>query len=330
MVDAWENGDPGIAALQAAYGNLMKVYYYCLDQDYRGWFENEFYWANASYQLDPEYQLISGIKWNEEEGTYEVEKSYRRSVIDPETGERVGDRRNSVAGLLEDAEALLADEEKLEEYCMEYFIETACDGEDPWKAFEKDQKKIATVTANLAKYKAVENAYVASVEDRNTTHAAWVLAKIEELVADGLYKIEREEYLALKDLANEGVWVYDPEYKIYAEVYGIENEDGEHMGEFTFIPIAMEIENLEKDNERLEQKNEDLKQLLSDGKTALAVVNEALDQIIDTLKEAIDIWTAIANKYKAIMNGYLGIVDEADVEGETGPLDGEGEGDDEE
>ena len=59
-------------------------------------------------------------------------------------------------------------------------------------------------------------------------------------------------------------------------------------------------------------------------------MNEILDQKIAVLSEEVAIKAAIALKYKEIMNAYLGITDEEDVEGETGPLDGEGEGDDEE
>ena len=55
----------------------------------------------------------------------------------------------------------------------------------------------------------------------------------------------------------------------------------------------------------------------------------SIDELLEKVKEALDIWNAIANKYKAIMNAYLDIVPN-DENGETGPLDGEGEGDDEE
>ena len=73
-----------------------------------------------------------------------------------------------------------------------------------------------------------------------------------------------------------------------------------------------------------------LQEALSKGKVALQVVIDAFDAELAVLDEKIDLYTKLAATYKGIMNALLGIVDEADVEGETGPLDGEGEGDDEE
>ena len=54
-------------------------------------------------------------------------------------------------------------------------------------------------------------------------------------------------------------------------------------------------------------------------------MNEILDQKIAVLSEEVTIKAAIALKYKEIMNAYLGITDEEEVEGETTPLDGEGD-----
>ena len=71
-----------------------------------------------------------------------------------------------------------------------------------------------------------------------------------------------------------------------------------------------------------------LQNALKYGKVALQYVLEAYDEEIAELDEKLEFWSILAEKYKAIMNIYLGIVENA--EGETGPLDGEGEGDDEE
>jgi hypothetical protein len=60
------------------------------------------------------------------------------------------------------------------------------------------------------------------------------------------------------------------------------------------------------------------------------VVLDAFDAELAVIDEEIALQTKIAETYKAIMNGWLGIVDDEDVNGETGPVDGEGEGDDEE
>ena len=71
-----------------------------------------------------------------------------------------------------------------------------------------------------------------------------------------------------------------------------------------------------------------LQEALKVGKVTLQVVLEAFDAELAVIDEEIALQTKIAETYKAIMNGWLGIV--PNDESETGPLDGEGEGDDEE
>ena len=71
-----------------------------------------------------------------------------------------------------------------------------------------------------------------------------------------------------------------------------------------------------------------LQEVLKQGKISLQVVLASYDEELAMLDEKIDLYTKLAAIYKGIMNANLGIVEES--EGETGPLDGEGEGDDEE
>jgi hypothetical protein len=71
-----------------------------------------------------------------------------------------------------------------------------------------------------------------------------------------------------------------------------------------------------------------LQEVLKQGKISLQVVLASYDEELAMLDEQIDLYTKLAAIYKGIMNANLGIVEES--EGETGPLDGEGEGDDEE
>ena len=228
-------------------------------------------------------------------------------------------------------------------------------------------EKIEKATKGLAEKKAVEAAYVASVENRNTTHAAWVDAQIETIVAEAAYELALEEYNALKAIQDEGIWVYDPDAKIFVEVYGedavVTGEIRDAVNGFTLVPIAKEIERIEGTTDVLHEMignliftsitegempdfdeieieidtqsiaglsfaKKLLQEALKQGKLGLQVVIAAFDEELAVLDEKIQVYSAIAEKFKAVMNAYLGIVDNA--EGETGPLDGEGEGDDEE
>lgn len=367
LYEAWQKAeDDSDYIMGAAMANLRKVYWQCANQDHRGRFSNQFYWVNASYQVDPEYQFISGYEWDAENETYVLIKKYFRSrTVD---GEEVPNYRRSLAGRIEIVEGILADEEKFAENCKEKYLNER-NMVDPYDVYAAMLDKIDEATKGLAEKKAVEAAYVATVKNRNTTHAAWVDAQIETIVAEAAYELALEEYNALKAIQDEGIWVYDPDAKIFVEVYG---EDAEVSGEirdavngFTLVPIAKEIERLEGTTDVLHEMignliftsitegempdfdeieieidtqsiaglsfaKKLLQEALKQGKLGLQVVIAAFDEELAVLDEKIQVYSAIAEKYKAIMNAYLGIVDEADVEGETGPLDGDGEGDDEE
>ena len=71
-----------------------------------------------------------------------------------------------------------------------------------------------------------------------------------------------------------------------------------------------------------------LQEALKVGKVTLQVVLDAFDAELAVIDEQIALQTKVAETYKAIMNAWLGIV--PNDESETAPLDGEGEGDDEE
>ncbi len=366
LYEAWQKAeDDSDYIMGAAMANLRKVYWQCANQDHRGRFSNDFFWVNASYQVDPEYQFISGYEWDAENETYVLIKKYFRSrtrTIDGEEVE-VPNYRRSLGGRIEIAEAILADEEEFAENCKKAYIGN---GVDPHDVYAAMLEKIEKATKGLAEKKAVEAAYVASVENRNTTHAAWVDAQIETIVAKAVYELALEEYNALKAIQDEGIWVYDPDAKIFEQVYDREPRlgDGEirdFENDFTLVPIAKEIERIEgttdvlhemignliftsitegemPDFDEIEIDTQSiaglsfakklLQEALKQGKLGLQVVIAAFDEELAVLDEKIQVYSAIAEKFKAVMNAYLGIVENA--EGETGPLDGEGEGDDEE
>ena len=365
LYEAWQKAeDDSDYIMGAAMANLKKVYWQCANQDHRGRFSNDFFWVNASYQVDPEYQFISGYEWDAENETYVLIKKYFRSrtrTIDGEEVE-VPNYRRSLAGRIEIAESILADEEKFAENCKKAYIGN---GVDPHDIYAAMLEKIDEATKGLAEKKAVEAAYVASVENRNTTHAAWVDAQIETIVAKAVYELALEEYNALKAIQDEGIWVYDPDAKIFVEVYGkdavVTEEIRDAVNGFTLVPIAKEIERIEgttdvlhemignliftsitegemPDFDEIEIDTQSiaglsfakklLQEALKQGKLGLQVVIAAFDEELAVLDEKIQVYSAIAEKFKAVMNAYLGIVENA--EGETGPLDGEGEGDDEE
>ena len=182
--------------------------------------------------------------------------------------------------------------------------------------------KAAQLMAKINAFKSYEKGYNDWVEDRMEASEAINEAKIATYDVTQEYNAAMAEYEAVEAVANEWFYVYDPHY----EIEGVYHD---HNG-FAKVPVAAEIERLEKENEELEAENEFLRNVLRDGKKVLSVVNEIIDQKIAVISDNIQIMVAIAAEYRGIMNAYLGITDEEDVEGETGPLDGEGEGDDEE
>ena len=363
LYEAWQKAEDNSEDIMSdAMTNLRKVYWQCANQDRNGRFNNQFYWVNASYQVDPEYQFISGYEWDAENETYVlVEKYFRSYTVD---GEEVPNYRRSLAGRIEIAEAILADEEQFAADCKEEYLEEY-GMVDPHVVYANMLDEIAEATNGLAEKKAVEPAYVASVENRNTAYAALVDAKIETIASKAIYDLAKDEFEALKAIQNEGIFVYDPDNDNA-------NEDG-----FVWITIAEEIEAIEgetallkdafsalsgvvaatansamdlsiNDSDAMTIIGEALKSLdtftkdglsiaelkaakivlqevLKQGKVSVQVVIDAFDEEIAELDEKIQVYTKIAETYKSIMNAYLGIADEAIV-----PDEEEIEGDDEE
>ena len=175
---------------------------------------------------------------------------------------------------------------------------------------------VAGIVATVNGYKANEAGYKAWVAEREAACEARAEATKAEFDARKAKNDANAEYVAARAALNGGV------------IYEIIDTDRNGKFDYVAVPINKAIEDLEDENEALEKQNERWYQTLKDGKVALGIVNEILDELLEKVKEALDIWNAIANKYKAIMNAYLDIV--PNDESETGPLDGEGEGDDEE
>ena len=193
------------------------------------------------------------------------------------------------------------------------------DAEKYWADDIKAYKStVATIVATVNGYKADEAGYKAWVAEREAACEARAEATKAEFDARKAKNDANAEYVAARAALNGGV------------IYEIIDTDRNGKFDYVAVPINKAIEDLEDENETLEKQNERWYQTLKDGKVALGVVNEILDELLEKVKEALDIWNAIANKYKAIMNAYLDIVPNEDENGETGPVDGEGEGDDEE
>jgi len=270
-------------------------------------------WILSNYHIDPNYEYIKEVKKGED-GKYAIVKEAAAILLgytktDATTGKTVGNPGESISyknialnKFIADEPARLAQEVKL----IQGRITPINEG-------------VAAVKAALKEFPAYEDEYNAWVEDRQEAFDAWNKAK-KDVYDANLVRYEAEaEFDAAKAAANGGV-VYEIDWR--------RGRDKDY--DYKKVSVNKAIKDLEDENEALEEQNDMLRQTLSDGKAALQVVNQIIDEVLERVQEAISIWNAIANKFKAIMNGYLGIVDEADVEGETGPLDGEGEGDDEE
>ena len=149
------------------------------------------------------------------------------------------------------------------------------------------------VTALLKKidaYKPLEAQYKTWVDQRNAADKAYNQARIDSFEANEDYIEAKANFEAVEAVANEYVWVYDPQTK-----------------DFVKVPVAKAIARLEAKNEELEAENEFLRNVLTDGETVLATVNQILDEKIEVISNNVKILTAIAGQYKAIMNSYLGI-----------------------
>jgi hypothetical protein len=270
--------------------------------------KRNFGWLISSYMVDPEATFVG---FDGEDHSI-AERLFGRRT------RRNNPYRNSLQWKVDDANNTI--EVELPEDLAKYTAEQNKNVED----FKADVADIMNVVNS---YKSFETGYQDWVAEREAAYEAYNETKIATWAAHDDKKAAEDEYEAINAVANEGIYVYDPKH----ELDGIEasrrsNGDSDYIK----ISIAKQIEILEEDNERLEGKVEFLRNVLKDGKKVLSVVNEILDQKIEVLSEEVAIKAAIALKYKALMNAYLGIDDEEEAEGETGPLDGEGEGDDEE
>ena len=223
----------------------------------------------------------------------------------------------------------------------------------------------AALMQQINGFKAYEAGYQSWVADREKAEAAFNEAKKAEFDAKVAYKEVEAEYEALEATANGYIWIYDPDndeanddkfvnVPVNEAIKQLEGDTkdlfvirgglmelagdalaatadqkvtGKEMGAILKDIAAINFENLNS-IAGLNFTKALLQEALKVGKVTLQVVLDAFDAELAVIDEEIDLQTKVAAVYKAIMNGWLGIVEES--EGETAPLDGEGEGDDEE
>lgn len=192
-------------------------------------------------------------------------------------------------------------------------------------------------------HKATEASYLEWVDERMEAAEDAIDAEKAEFDAKQVYILAKAEYDALEAIANEGMWIYDPE------------NDNANADGFVWITIKEEIEKLTGTtavlndcvlglvnaaaasidlsgnwkvnvsaaiNKLVQYANtynnsivelnvvkKVLETVLKYSDVAEEKVLEMLDTQLEWNEEMIDIWTALAAKYKDIMNAYLGIVD---------------------
>ena len=130
---------------------------------------------------------------------------------------------------------------------------------------------------------------------------------MDEFDAQIVYLLAQALYDGVKAVAEEGIWVYDPDEEI--NIVNATRQD-----DFVWVPVADAIKHFEAENADLEAENEYYRNVLTDGEKALATVNQILDEKIETISNNIKILAAVAQQYKAIMNAYLGIDETAATE----------------
>ena len=275
-----------------------------------------FSWAVSSYMVDPEATYLG----------FDGEDESIAELLFPRRGRQsrrnYNPYRNSLQWKVDNANNTI--EVVLPKQLADYT-------EDQMEDVEDLKEDVADIMAAVNAYKSTETGYQSWVEEREAAYDNYNEAKIARWAAEDAQEEAEIEYESIYAVANEGMYVYDPHHEL--DDFVDESDAARHSYQdraYVKISIAKQIELLEEDNERLEAKVEFLRNVLKDGKKVLSVVNEILDQKIAVLSEEVAIKAALAAQYREIMNAYLGITDEEDVEGETGPLDGEGEGDDEE
>ena len=315
----------------------------------------EFGWLLSNYHVDYTSTVLTP-----DGETVSVAEILFEEIYDDEEDEYVPDVTNSLQYKIDEAQAIIdAQPEEL--------AEAKAEAEKDLKNFEE---YLGRLIERVNGYKAYEAGYQSWVAERNAAEEAVNEAKKAAFDAEQVKDDAVALYEALDIVANEGMWIYNPDN----DTDGIINDE-----DFEWITIAEEIEKLEGKTallqdavkalssaasvavgaamdmsindedakaiieavlEDFDEFTEDgisiaelkaakkvLQEVLKQGKVGLQIVLEAFDEEIAELDEKIEVYTKIAGIYKAVMNAYLGIEDEAVVEE---PVDGEGEGDDEE
>ena len=353
------------AEAKSSWADLQKLYYgYNPDWifEYPDWallwndsetFDTaEFGWLNSNFQLDynatmlnqygeeeyigevlygdlwePDYDLEPGVIWDEDMDDFDWGFFY------PETGEEVVAIDYSLA------------------FAVKVLTE-AVNSADEFKAQAEEiakllvaakQAEVDEVLAAVNAHKATEASYLEWVEERLEAAEDAIDAEKAEFDAKQVYILAKAEYDALEAIANEGMWIYDPE------------NDNANADGFVWITIKEEIEKLvgttavlndcvlglvnaaaasidlsgnwkvnvsaainklvqyaNTYNNSIVELNvvkKVLETVLKYSDVAEEKVLEMLDTQLEWNEEMIDIWTALAAKYKDIMNAYLGIVD---------------------
>ena len=311
----------------------------------------EFGWLLSNYHVDYTSTVLTP------DGETVSVAEFLFEIYDDEEDEWVPDVTNSLQYKIDEAQAIIdAQPEEL--------AEAKAEAEEDLKNFEE---YLGRLIERVNGYKAYEAGYQSWVAERNAAEEAVNEAKKAAFDAEQVKDDAVALYEALDIVANEGMWIYNPDN----DTDGIINDE-----DFEWITIAEEIEKLEGKTallqdavkalssaagvavgaamdmsindedakaiieavlEDFDEITEDgisiaelkaakkvLEEVLKQGKVGLQIVLEAFDEEIAELDEKIEVYTKIAGIYKAVMNAYLGIEDE-DVAGETGPLDGEGD-----
>ena len=311
----------------------------------------EFGWLLSNYHVDYTSTVLTP------DGETVSVAEFLFEIYDDEEDEWVPDVTNSLQYKIDEAQAIIdAQPEEL--------AEAKAEAEEDLKNFEE---YLGRLIERVNGYKAYEAGYQSWVAERNAAEEAVNEAKKAAFDAEQVKDDAVALYEALDIVANEGMWIYNPDN----DTDGIINDE-----DFEWITIAEEIEKLEGKTallqdavkalssaagvavgaamdmsindedakaiieavlEDFDEITEDgisiaelkaakkvLQEVLKQGKVGLQIVLEAFDEEIAELDEKIEVYTKIAGIYKAVMNAYLGIEDE-DVAGETGPLDGEGD-----
>ena len=281
-------------------------------------------------------------------------KDFRgRDVLD-ENGEKLPNYAHSLAYQLERWNAYKAE---TPERIAKYKAKNA----EKLADFKKDIQELA---AKVNSFKAHEATYLSWIESLNEGEAALDEAKKAEFDAKLVKDDAQAAYDALEATANGKMWIYVGKSNEYPDGFkevpvneAIKQLEGDTKDLFVIRGGLMELAGdalaatadqkvtgkemgaILKDIAAINFENLNsiaglnftkalLQKALQVGKVTLQVVLDAFDAELAVIDEEIALQTKVAETYKAIMNGWLGIV--PNDESETAPVDGEGEGDDEE